>query len=303
MKKHMNKTISLLLTASVASSPLLYSEERVNLGDFLISRAPATAPSTKASYSVAGEVDFDSAAGGFSNQWLELDIPFSAPHYLNDNNAFMIGMDYKANWLDTDTLLGDMDLHDFRLKLRWMHRQPGSKWSWMTLLQPGLATDGKSIDMDDFTVNGQVGFRYASSRDFAWIGGVYFYHNSMDTRVYPGIGFQWRPSRDVLMRFAGPHFKVSWQPKQDWIFHTQIGTIGNTWNVEQSGADFNIRLQSYQATVGVEHQLSEKMWLGLWAGMTFANNIEIDTASGRGVFDEDADAGWFVKLGIRRIVW
>ena len=53
----------------------------------------------------------------------------------------------------------------------------------------------------------------------------------------------------------------------------------------------------------MERQLSEKLWLGLWAGMTFANEVEIDTVSGTGVFEDDADSGWFMKLGIRKIVW
>lgn len=299
----MKITILPVLLCLMIVSPVVSAAERVSLGDFLLSRAPATAPSTKASFSMAGEVDFDSAAGGFSYERFELDIPFSAPHYLNDNNAFMIGMDYKATWLDTDTLLGDMDLHDFRLKLRWMYRQPGSKWSWMTLLQPGLATDGNSIDMDDFSVNGQLGFRYAASPDLAWIGGVYFFENSMETRVYPGIGFQWKPNDDLLVRLSGPSFKASWQPSEDWILHAIVASGGGTWNVEEAGADFDVRLRSYHAAVGVERQLSEKLWLGLWAGMTFANELEIDTASGTGVFEDDADSGWFMKLGIRKIVW
>ena len=35
----------------------------------------------------------------------------------------------------------------------------------------------------------------------------------------------------------------------------------------------------------------------------FANEVEIDTVSGTGVFEDDADSGWFMKLGIRKIVW
>lgn len=299
----MKKVILPVLLCSLIATPEALSEERVSLSDFLLSRAPATAPSTKASYSMAGEVDFDSNPGGFSHERFELDVPFSAPHYLNDANAFMIGMDYIASWLDTDTDLGNMDLHDFRLKLRWMHRQPGSKWSWMTLLQPGLATDGNSIDSDDFSFNGQTGFRYSSSADFAWIGGVTVFYNSMETRVYPGIGFQWRPSDDLLVRLTGPSFKASWQPREDWILHAEVSPAGGTWNVEEAGADYDVRLRSYSAAIGVEHELSEKLWLGLWGGITFANDLDIDTASGTGVFDGDADEGWFVKLGIRRIVW
>jgi hypothetical protein len=37
--------------------------------------------------------------------------------------------------------------------------------------------------------------------------------------------------------------------------------------------------------------------------MTFANDLEIDTASGTGVFGDDAESGWFMRVGLRRIVW
>ena len=277
--------------------------DRVNVGDFMLSRSPATAPSTRAAYSAANEVDFDSTAGGFSYQSFELNVPLMAPYHLNDYHSLLVGVKYEAIWLDTDTFLGDMDLHDFRLRLRWMYRQPGSKLSWMGLLEPGLATDGKSVDMDDFAIDGQLGFRYAQSPRLAWIGGVVVFYNSMETRVYPGIGFQWQALDEVLIRLTGPSFKASWQPHDDWILHAIVETGGGTWNVRDNDGDFDVRIRSYQAGIGVERRLSEKFWLGLWGGVTFANDMEIETSSGSELFDDDADMGWFVKLGIRKILW
>ena len=251
----------------------------------------------------AGEVDFDSADGGFSYQKLDLDIPFTAPIYLNDANAFMLGMEYEATLMDTEAFSGDLDLHDFRLKLRWMYRQPGSKWSAMGLLQPGIATDGSNVDGDDFAVNGQLGFRYSQSPRLAWIGGLVFFQNSMKTRLYPGFGFQWQPSDDVNVRLTGPSFKASWQPHEDWILHAHVEADGGVWNIREDGEDLDVRLRSYQASIGVERRLGEKIWLGLWGGVTFANELEIETDAGGDIFEDDADMGWFVKLGLRRIVW
>ena len=277
--------------------------EQVSIDDFLLTKAPATAPSVRVSYTLGSEADFDSAVGGFSYKGTELDIPLRAPHYLNDYHALTFGAIYKATWLDTDTFLNNMDLHEFRLKLRWMYRQPGSQWSWMGLLQPGLATDGSSIDMDDFILDGQLGFRYAKTSRFAWIGGVVVFYNSMETRVYPGIGFQWQPSDKVTVSLTGPNFKASWQPHDDWILYAGAKAAGGTWNVRDNGQDFDVRVRSYQAGIGVERRLADKIWLGLWGGVTFANDLEIETASGRELFDDDADIGWFMKLGIRRAIW
>ncbi|MCP5537020.1 MAG: hypothetical protein H7A51_12435 [Akkermansiaceae bacterium] len=295
-------TLSVCLILS--SLPALAQDAgRVSIGDFLLSRSPATAPSTQLDYSMATEVDFDAAAGGFSYQRQELDVPLTAPMHINRCNAVNLGVVYEATQLDTNTFLGNMDLHDFRINIRWIYRQPGSKWGWMALLSPGLATDGEGVNADDFSINGQVGFRYTKSPGFAWLGGVVFFSNSFDTTVYPGIGFQWKPSDDVQVTWAGPSFKASWQPHQDWLLHATFGSAGGNWNVENSGGSFDVKLRSYQAGVGVERRLSDKIWLGLWGGATFANDLEIETASGKRLFNQDADMGWFVKLGVRRIVW
>ena len=297
------KTLLPIILITSSLSALAQDAGRVSIGDFLLSRSPATAPSTSVNYSYASEVNFDAAAGGFSYQRLKLDVPLSKPYHLNSCNSIILSAAYKATELDTDTFLGNMDLHDLRINIRWLYRQSGSKWSWMTVISPGLATDGEGVDMDDFSLNGQVVFRYRKSPRFAWIGGLVFFHNSLETRIYPGIGFQWKPTDDFQMTWSGPSLKASWQPHDDWLVHANIGSAGGHWNVENSGGSFDVKLRSYQAGVGVERRLSEKIWLGLWGGATFANDLEIETASGKRLFNQDADMGWFVKLGVRRIVW
>ncbi|MBT8043709.1 MAG: hypothetical protein KJO79_02060 [Verrucomicrobiae bacterium] len=275
----------------------------VSLGDFLLIKSPAFAPSTRLEYSAASEVDFDSAAGGFSYNQLSLGSPLAKPYRINPCNMVVFSARYDATWLDTDTFLDDMKLHDFRLNVRWMYRQPDSKWAWTMALSPGISTDGEGIGSDDFSINGTAGFRYARSSSFAWIGGVVFFHNALETRVFPGIGFQWRPADDLLVRWMGPNLRAAWQPTEDWILHAGVRIAGGTWNVEQNGTSYNVDLQTFQASVGVERQIADQIWLGLWGGLTFGNELEIETSSGARVFKDDADMGWFVQLGIRRSIW
>ncbi len=297
------KTLTTLLLCAYPITALADDAEKVSVGDFLLSRAPAMAPSAHLEYSVASEVDFDAAAGGFSYERLDLDVPLMAPYHLNDCHAITMGAAYKATWLQTDTFLNDMDLHDFRLNILWMYHESGSKWSWISILSPGLATDGEALDGDDFSLDGQVSFRYSNSPRFAWLGGVVFFMNSMETQIYPGIGFQWRPNDELAIHLSGPILKVSWQPHEDWILRAGIRPGGGNWNVENNDASFDVKLRSYQAAIGVERRLSDKIWLGLWGGITFANELEIETAPGRRLLNQDADSGWFVKLGIRRAIW
>jgi opacity protein-like surface antigen len=287
----------------VLSQPHAAAAERVNLGDFLMSKSPAIAPSMSLNYTLATKVDFDKMVGGFSIEQATFSLPLTAPIYLNDQHAFVFGIDYNAAWLESDSPLGNMDLHDFRFMVRWMNRQPGSKWSWTARLSPGVATDGSSMTSDDFVVSGQAGFRYRSSDRFAWLGGVAFSVDGMESRVIPGIGFQWMPIDEVIVRLTGPSLKASWRPHDDWLLHAGVWSAGSTWNVENNGNSFDIRLKSFQAGIGVERRLSEKVWLGLWAGATISNELEIDTDSGNEVFKDDADSGWFARIGIRKVLW
>ncbi len=279
------------------------AEEQVSTGGLLPNRSPATAPSASVDYTVVPELDFGSAAGGLSCARLELDMPLSKPLRINRRQMLVFSAGYEATWLDTDTFLGSMDLHDFRLKVRWLHSEPGRRWAWTALLEPGVGTGSGGGGGDVFSINGQLGFRYRKSPEFAWLGGVMFFHNSMDTRVYPGIGFQWNPSDDVVVRWAGTDFRASWQVHDDWLLHAGVWAGGGTWSVRQGGGGFSVRLRTFHAGLGVERRLTEKIWLGLWGGTTFASNLEIETAPGERLFKEDAETGWFVKLGIRRVFW
>lgn len=279
------------------------SSDRVSISNFLLSRSPATAPSYRLDYNVASEVDFDDVNGSFSYSSLSLKLPLTAPIHFNSNNALLIGTSYTSTTIETDTSLGDLDLHDLRLNLRWIYQEPGSNWSWMTVISPGIATDGGHIGSDDFSVNGRIGFRYAKSDRFAWLGGVAFFTNSYENRIYPGLGFQWRPTDETQLDFTGISLKGSWQPSDDWIFRFDARPAGGTWNIDESGQSLDLDLDSYQVGIGMERRMSNKVWLGLSGGITLANELEAETSSGRRLFEEDADGGWFAQLGIRATVW
>ena len=125
----------------------------------------------------------------------------------------------------------------------------------------------------------------------------------METRVYPGIGFQWRPCDNMQVDYTGIGVKASWMPSDDWIFYAEANPASGYWNIEEGGESLNLKLQSYQVGVGAERRLSERTWLGAYAGVTLANELEVETTSGDRVFKEDADAGWYARLGLRVTVW
>ena len=296
-------TVAVALVSLALFSPISAETDEVNTGDFLLSRSPATAPSAALSYTDASEIDFDSAAGGFSYRQLDLSTPLGKPYHLNSHHALVLGVDYRATWLQTDTFIGDQDLHRFRFNLRWMYRQPGSKWSWTAALSPGIGTDGHGISAEDFTLNAQLSFRYRVSDSFAWLGGIVVLHDSVETRVFPGLGFQWNVNESMQVTFSGIRLNASWQPSADWLVSFRVQPGGGAWNIDHQGVAYNVGMRSFQAMLGVEHRIAKKTWLGIWVGATFANEVEIESEGGGDLFDDDADTGWFVRLGVRRVFW
>ena len=304
MQKKFQFLAALCLSFSSLSSGLLADESRrVTIDDFILSRSPAVAPSASIDYTLNSEVDFDSVTGGLSFEQLELVAPLAPPIYFHDRHSLILALEYEATWLDTDTVMGDADLHDLRLSAFWLYKQLGSKWSWMLRVSPGIATDGEGIDSDDFVVSGQAIARYETSPKFAWMFGVVFSADPLETRVFPGVGFQWMPCDEVILRVNGPRIRASWQPCEDWLIRADIRPSGGAWNLDQGGNDLNVQLDVLEAGIGVERRIADKWWLGVWAGATFINELEIESTSGTNLFDEDAEVGWFTRIGIRRTFW
>lgn len=298
-----NKLVLLLTFLSVLSSATAHDSGPVSINDFALGADDVNAPAAKLQFSGTSDMDFDGAFGSFSHQRLLLEAPLGGLIHINDCNALSVGLRYESVQLDTDTFLGDMDLHDVRFSLIWIHHQPGSKWSILAALSPGVASDFDKVDSDDFSLNGKLGFRYAVSDRFAWVGGIGIDNTTGDHSLYPAIGFQWRPMDDVHVSLLGATFTATWQPHTDWLLRFGVWPAGGIWNVEQNGNSFDVSLRSYRAAVGLERRLSNKVWLSVWAGATLANNLEIETTSGGGIFDQDADGGWFLNVGLRVAAW
>ncbi|MFK7911564.1 MAG: DUF6268 family outer membrane beta-barrel protein, partial [Akkermansiaceae bacterium] len=263
----------------------------------------ANAPSAKFQISGTSEMDFDIMRGGFSMDRVLLLAPLGSALKINDCNTLSFGMRYEGTWLNSDTVIGDNDLHDLRVAATWMHCTSGSKWSFMAEVSPGVASDFAQIDGDDFSLNWLAGARYAVNDGFALIAGVGSDNTTGDDGVFPAIGFQWQASDDVYLSLVGATFTATYQSSEDWLWRFGVWAAGGIWNVEENNTSFDVNLMSYRAAIGVEHRLRDKVWLTLWAGTTFANELEIETAGGGRVFQSDADSGWFARVGLRVAAW
>lgn len=297
------KRSSLFLFLPLICLAPCFSSAEVSSEDFTLAKSDANAPSAKFQYSTTSNMDFDSGAGGFSLQRLLLEAPLGGLIHWNAHNALSVGLRYETTWMDSDVLLGKTDLHDARISLTWLHHSEGSKWSILSSVSPGLATDFNHLNGDDFSLNWKVGVRYLCSDQFALVAGLGSDNTTGDTSIFPALGFQWQATDDVYVSLIGATFTATWQPAEDWLLRFGVWPAGGIWNVERAGASLDVSLSSYRAAVGLEHQISDKIWLSLWAGTTLSNQLEIETTHGTNVFRDDADSTWFVTLGLRVAAW
>lgn len=291
------------LPLSLLADTVIDVPEESGIDRHLASRPTARVPSYFLDYTTTSDTDFDDVDGGFSFTQLSIDGGICAPLKFNDKNTLIIKSTYERTDLETDTMLGDQDLHTLKVHFRWIYSDSASKWSWITLLSPGFSSDGGSLSSDDFSLNGVAGFGYKKSDKFSWLGGVAFFTNDFESRIFPGIGFRWRPADNAELEYTGIRLKGSWQPSDDWIYRFDARPGGGTWHIREGGEDLNVDVDSYQIGFGVERRLTEKLWLNLTGGVTVGNELEIESDSGKEIFREEAEAGWFAQIGVRLAVW
>jgi len=296
------KLLALPLIISV--SPLCQTAlAAVGPEHFTVGKSDANAPSAEFQLSGTSEMNFDSAAGGFSLSRVIVGTPLGELIHLNDCSAVSLGLRYEGTRLESDTLLGDTDFHELRVSATWHYHAGGSKWSFLAGVSPGLATDFERFNSDDFSLNWKLGVRYAFSDRCAFVAGLGVGNSTGDDDIFPSVGFQWQATDDIYVTLVGSSFSTTWQPSDDWLLRVGVWAAGGVWSAENAGSSLDVKLTSYRAAVGVERRLRDNTWLTLWAGATVFNELDIETSGGTEVFRDDADNGWFVNLGIRVAAW
>ena len=301
--------LTLILTQLAATSTSIADESQHNdeagshFDKILASRPTARTPSYTLNYSLSAETDFDDVDGNFSYSQLTLQGGLYKPIKLHQNHTIIINSAFTRTNLQTDTFLSDLDLYELSLNFRWIYSKPGSRWAWVSSLSPSITSDLGEVSSESFALDGIAGFNYQKSASFSWLGGFVFFLNDFEKRIFPGIGFRWRPDVATELEYTGIRLRGSWQPSDDWIWRFDARPAGGTWHINENNQDLNIDVDSYQVGIGVEHRLTKKLWLGLTGGITLGNELEIETSSGRRLFREDAETGWFGQLGLRLTVW
>lgn len=256
-----------------------------------------------------GEMDFDDGPGSLSISRFELRSVLSKPISPAEGLTILPFFGYEATALDFDDTtagfpIGDEDLHSLSLSAFAVSMREGSPWVYGGWAQAELATDFQDVGEDDFTfdLGGGVGYRF-NEKFTLGLGAVVLNLNG-DSRVYPGISFDWMVNDQVRVGLYGPTLIAAYSLDENWLFSLRGEPGGGVWNIrDDDGQSHSIDLSSYRLGAYASRRLSENLWLTAGAGATVGNDIRLTEPNGDRLSKQEMDAGLFGQIALRMKAW
>lgn len=293
---------------------------------FAGSPAPITTTTSESSVSEANPLSFFDAfrVSGYGNFGMEFDnsaveldayqaelFTFLSKPITFGDFSLLPAFRYEGTFLRYDGAspffpVGDEDLHSLELQLYMLHMKQGSPWIYGAWIQPSLSTDFDHINSDDIFLDLAVGVGYKFSERLYVGAGAAGLDLFGDASLMPGVGFIWMPTDDIMVRFLGPAFVAEWEATEDWKFGLDVRSAGGVWNIDDKNQSRTLDFTSWRAGLHAQRRLFDTWWLEGGAGFTFANEIELKTPGGLGLYENalgDLDEGVYGYLAVKKAVW
>jgi hypothetical protein len=181
----------------------------------------------------------------------------------------------------------------------------GSPWFFVAWARAELASDFQHINGDDFTfdIAGGVGYRFNDR--FSLTTGATVLNLNGDSRIIPGINFDWVVNDKTRIGLYGPMPMISYKPNEDWSFSMRGIPGGGVWNITNDHGDSkSINLTSYQLGVFASRRITGEFWINAGVGATVFNNIKYSDPDGsHKTLDEDMGSGLFGQIGLSLKTW
>ncbi len=253
---------------------------------------------------------FDNAPGELDAYQAELYSFISKPLSFGDF-SLLPTFRYEGTFLRYDGtppffVVGDEDLHTIELPMYLLHMRQDSPWIFGAWLNPSLSTDFDHIDSDDIFVDLAIGGGYKfSDRLYVGVGAAGF-DLFGDESFIPGAGFVWMPTDEIMVRLIGAAFVAEWDVTENWRLGLDVRSAGGKWNIDDNNQSRTLDFSSFRAGLHAHRRIVDNWWLEGGAGLTFANEIELRTPDGLGLFENvlgDLDEGVYGYLAVRKEVW
>lgn len=255
-------------------------------------------PSVLFDYNYWSALDFDEESGGYNLHSGHFLVPINGS--LNDSYAWVL--EAEGSYTDLNVfdqpLLRDADLYRLGVDLSvvWLN---DSAWSPLVKLEPLVSSDFKKLTSDDFNITATVGTYYQQQDNLKWLVGVGYTNDLNDPTLFPSVGIDWQINENYSLVASGIRADFTYDSQQDWKAGLFADGFLQNWNLETSGAEQELEINSIRVGVSYERKLTSNLWLDTEVGLNFANEIELVDSSGNRIFKDDADSGYFFKIGGR----
>lgn len=256
-------------------------------------------------YDYFSEMDFEDESGSYRMDAFRLQTPLAGA--LNDGFAWGVDafLEYTSFDVKDQPALEDMDLYRVGMDLNfiWLNAK-GSKWSPMVRLSPSLASDFDSVTSDDLRLTATAGAFYQQRPNLKWLFGVFYTNNYYGDKwnnffMIPIVGFSWQPSEYWDVTALGSRLDVAYIPNDDWRFGLFVAARSRNWNIEGDTGSESFEITSMRTGARVDYQMVADCRVVFETGVTTFNGISRYDDDDNELYDEDADPGFFVTVGLR----
>ncbi len=257
-----------------------------------------------------GDVDFSEA-----RLWTFLSKPID----LGGDWSLLPSLNYTFSRLETDVSpltpgplppRFDESLHEVSLPTIFYHSSRGSRWYYGAYVEPAIRSDFSSVDSRDFFLSAALAAAYQVN-DCLVVGfGVYASDITNDPFLVAGPGFVWTPTPDWLVTYYGPKFIARREFGERHRLGFEAAWNGGQWNVDTPGffgsQSAKLDYSSIRAGFYWKYNLVSELWLELGAGMTFGNELRLESPGGRDQYPlayGEMDGAPYVSLGLSVNRW
>lgn len=309
------KSLSVLSASVLAALPAFAgTEPAITTTNTQVSDAAPNPLSFFEAFRVSGYgnfgMEFDNGLGELDAYQVELQSFLSKPITFGDF-SLLPTFRYEGTFLRYDETpaffpVGDEELHSLELPFYLLHMRQGSPWIFGAWIQPSLSTDFQDVDDDDIFLDLAVGAGYKfNERLYVGVGvaGLDLFGNDS---LIPGAGFIWMPTDDINVRLIGATFVAEWEASENWKFGIDVRSAGGVWNIDDANGSRTLDFSSYRAGLHAQRRIVDTWWVEGGAGFTFANEIDLRTPDGLGLFENalgDLDEGIYGYVAVKKTVW
>ncbi|MEO0447057.1 MAG: DUF6268 family outer membrane beta-barrel protein [Verrucomicrobiota bacterium] len=248
-------------------------------------------------YHWSGESDFEDTAGA-TLQYQEAGI--SVPIPIIERDSFRVWTSLRFRYSDLDLAAGlpidgELDLYRVNVPVNALI-QTSDAWSLFLRAEPGLHSDFKEIDSDDFLISALAVATYQWRPRTQLSFGAFYSQDLGEERLLPAIGVIWKPNAHWTFNLTAPRLTISYAPHRELLFSAFAYPGGGSWNVTDpvTGEGTDLNYQSIRAGGSVERALTGPLWGYLSGGYQFAQEIEVGNLG-----EMDVEGAPFGSAGVR----